>query len=271
MCPLISKGFRKHKEDALRPGSKHDWQAWQSASSEGLAPALATLQPVPPPGVGPARYPIPATMATLHMPLRPAGAALPRRLGSARIVPAAGAARAAAQFGPCRDVAGRLTRRSLRRDAPLCNQRRQAEELLQHAVSLFRSLGFLPASVSARSRGFRALFEHPSREKREGRFLHQFVKQDTEFAAEVGHVFQFGHLEVAKGSVGTFPKVFHRRFRKPSHWESPGIRAMVISTPRPASVTDLAVCAKQVLPVEISPAPPGDSPTGASTVLPIGG
>jgi hypothetical protein len=100
-------------------------------------------------------------------------------------------------------------------------QKRAGHEIRQQAACASRFGRFRLTPVAGRAGGKRPLLEHPPREKRQRRFFHHFVEQNGQLPPEIGHVFQFGHLEVAKGSIRAFTKILHRRSAGPSHKVSP--------------------------------------------------
>ena len=150
-------------------------------------------------------------------------------------------------------------------------QHRTGYKLGQQTACALRFQRFASIPVSGGALRYRALLQHPSRKERQRRLLHHFVEQNGEFAAQIGDVFQFGHLKVAQRSAGTFSKIFHRWIRKVVHRMAPGGLAVVLLAPRPVSVTELGACAKEVSPVEIFPGPAGPWPLGGLARGPAGG
>lgn len=113
-------------------------------------------------------------------------------------------------------VATGLCALAVRARTRIGRQERAGDEIGQQAAGAQRFGGFGIVPVAGRACRKRPLLEHPSREKRQGRLFHHLVEQYGQLPPEIRHVFQFRDFEIAKGSVGTFAEIVHRRSPEPS-------------------------------------------------------
>ncbi len=122
-------------------------------------------------------------------------------------------------------------------------QERSGDEIRQQAARA-RGFGrFRIAPVSGRACGKRPLLEHPAREKGQRRLFHHFVEQNGQLPPQISHMFQFGHLEIPKGSIRAFTKIILRRCTEPSHRLPPvGVGFNTVRATSPKRNTEGGLC-----------------------------